>query len=612
MQAKRSGVDTPNTALNTNAAKAPRRLVFRYSDRIMSARLKRGGYLLMNSTVKKVWFYGRLTLLKKLAQRAGNKGSNIVGQGGRRLIARKGSVSFAGILRALLLYTLPLCVSLSGCASPRYYESLPAARSGILAYHDVSDPEATRAVLITRRLLASRPIPVENVFIITSNLKNPKTGNQFFTLEDNAGSLRCGDDSPLDGCIFVGMKLIQGLSDDALAGVLAHELGHLEKGHIGSDRVNTALGVARSAPQFCTPSQDPTATLIMCGIGLGISLVSFAVAAETAGMDRDIERETDQAAWDRLALSGYCAGRTMKTAFEELSKLTPEGGKSDLFSTHPSYSERWANADPSCGSLATAREPVKKQDYLAEKQKTIEEAREYYVKAAAQGNAEAQYNLGVLYANGNGGPQDYAIARGWYEKAAAQGYAGAQNNLGILYEHGWGVPQDYAMAQQWWEKAAAQGNAEAQFNLGLLYQDGWGVPQDYAMGRQWYEKAAAQGYAGAQYNLGLLYQNGWGVSQDYAAAREWYKKAAAQGDAGAQNNLGVLYQNGWGVPQDYATARGWYEKAATQGYAGAQNNLGVLYANGNGVPQDYAMARRWLEKAAAQGYAPAQNNLRRL
>lgn len=409
-------------------------------------------------------------------------------------------------LRSLLLYIMLFCVSLSGCVSTRYYESLPEARSGILAYHDDSDPEARRAVLVARRLLASRPIPVERVFIITSNLRNLKTGNQVFALEDNAGSLRCGEGKePPDGCIYVGMKLIQELSDDALAGVLAHELGHLEKGHIGSNRVNTALGVYQYAPYLCTSNPNPAVTLIMCGLGLGISYTAYSVAVETAGMDRDIEREADRAAWDRLANSGYCAGRIMKTAFEELSKLKPEGGKSDIFSTHPSYSERWANADPSCGSVKTAKEAVNKQEYLPEKQKSIEEAR---VRPYEAQDSAAQHNLGVQYANGQGVPQDYAMARQWYERAAAQGYAVAQTNLGALYHNGQGAPQNYAMARQWYEKAAAQGEAMAQNNLGLLYHNGLGVPKDYVTARGWYEKAVAQGNALAQHNLGVLYEQG--------------------------------------------------------------------------------------------------------
>src|SRR5438132_975852 len=89
-------------------------------------------------------------------------------------------------------------------------------------------------------------------------------------------------------------------------------------------------------------------------------------------------------------------------------------------------------------------------------------------KQAAQGNAWAQHNLGVLYDNGRGVPQDYVKARGWYEKAAAQGNAWAQAQLGQLYANGWGVPQNYATARAWYEKAAVQGNAWAQAQLALL------------------------------------------------------------------------------------------------------------------------------------------------
>ena len=87
---------------------------------------------------------------------------------------------------------------------------------------------------------------------------------------------------------------------------------------------------------------------------------------------------------------------------------------------------------------------------------------------AAQGSAWAQSQLGQLYANGRGMPQDYATARGWYEKAAVQGHAWAQAQLGQLYANGRGVSQDYATARGWYEKSAAQGNAWAQAQLALL------------------------------------------------------------------------------------------------------------------------------------------------
>ena len=89
-------------------------------------------------------------------------------------------------------------------------------------------------------------------------------------------------------------------------------------------------------------------------------------------------------------------------------------------------------------------------------------ARQWYEKAAAQGLAQAQHNLGLLYANGHGVPQDYATAWGWYEKAAAQGNAEAQTNLGWLYANGKGVPTDYAKAYMWWSLAVAHSTGDRQ------------------------------------------------------------------------------------------------------------------------------------------------------
>ena len=84
------------------------------------------------------------------------------------------------------------------------------------------------------------------------------------------------------------------------------------------------------------------------------------------------------------------------------------------------------------------------------------EAVKWYRKAAEQGNADAQYNLGVMYDHGRGVPQDDAEAVGWYRKAAEQGYAKAQFNLGNMYITGLGVPLDYAQAHMWYNLAASR------------------------------------------------------------------------------------------------------------------------------------------------------------
>ncbi len=76
---------------------------------------------------------------------------------------------------------------------------------------------------------------------------------------------------------------------------------------------------------------------------------------------------------------------------------------------------------------------------------------------AEQGDAEAQYDLGVMYANGHGVAQDYEEAAQLYRAAAEQGLAEAQYTLGVMYVNGQGIAQDYAEAYAWSGTAAAQG-----------------------------------------------------------------------------------------------------------------------------------------------------------
>ncbi len=113
---------------------------------------------------------------------------------------------------------------------------------------------------------------------------------------------------------------------------------------------------------------------------------------------------------------------------------------------------------------------------------------------AEAGNADAQCTMGAIYSLGvEDVRQDWAEARRWYEKAAAQGNAEAQYNLGMMYEQGKGVRQDYAEARRLYEKSSAQGMAEAQFNLGVMYLQGHGVRQDKPAAKEWFGKARDRG-----------------------------------------------------------------------------------------------------------------------
>jgi uncharacterized protein len=136
---------------------------------------------------------------------------------------------------------------------------------------------------------------------------------------------------------------------------------------------------------------------------------------------------------------------------------------------------------------------------------------------ANQGDAHAQAALGALYDKGEGVRQNRTKALAWFLKAADQGLADAQNNLGVIYYKN----KDYVQAVAWYRKAADQGNVVAQNNLGAMYASGDGVPQDYAQAITWFRKAANQGDAIAQDNLGLMYADGNGLPQDYSHAYAW-------------------------------------------------------------------------------------------
>ena len=110
---------------------------------------------------------------------------------------------------------------------------------------------------------------------------------------------------------------------------------------------------------------------------------------------------------------------------------------------------------------------------------------------AEQGDAEAQFNLGVMYAAGRAVPQDDAEAVRWYRLAAEQGPAQAQRRLGLMYFRGRSVPQDGAEAVRWWRLAAEQGDAYAQRNLGIVYDRGRGVPQDDVRAHMWLNLAVS-------------------------------------------------------------------------------------------------------------------------
>lgn len=106
-------------------------------------------------------------------------------------------------------------------------------------------------------------------------------------------------------------------------------------------------------------------------------------------------------------------------------------------------------------------------------------------RRAETGSARDQTELGEIYQNGNGLPQDYAKARLWYGKAADQGYLAAMENLANMYYLGEGGPQDDVMAAAWVQKAADYDDGQAEASLGQMYEDGTGVSRDLVQAYKW-------------------------------------------------------------------------------------------------------------------------------
>ena len=109
----------------------------------------------------------------------------------------------------------------------------------------------------------------------------------------------------------------------------------------------------------------------------------------------------------------------------------------------------------------------------------------FYRFAAAEGNAEAQNELGHLYISGNGREQNHAEGLRLIRLAAEQGYAQAQTDLAVLYLDNEIVERDVAEAIKWYRLAADQGEPFAQIELSCMYFEGNGVSKDYVLAHMW-------------------------------------------------------------------------------------------------------------------------------
>lgn len=170
---------------------------------------------------------------------------------------------------------------------------------------------------------------------------------------------------------------------------------------------------------------------------------------------------------------------------------------------------------------------------------------ELYARSAEQGNAVAQYNVAMMYANGEAVNVDYQQAAYWFGKSASQGLPAAQYRLGEMYYFGrGGLENDVKKAIDLFEKAAISGDADAQVNLAMMLATGDGAPPDTARALYWLSRAVGGGHAAAPDWYRLLQEapEGRFTQQQRAAYWDqqrtfWIDEAAAYGVREAEEAL---------------------------------------------------------------------------
>ncbi|MGS0693806.1 tetratricopeptide repeat protein [Shewanella sp. 0m-4] len=231
----------------------------------------------------------------------------------------------------------------------------------------------------------------------------------------------------------------------------------------------------------------------------------------------------------------------------------------------------------------------------------INRAMALYRVAAEQGSLGAQYSLAELYRGGASSRAKPQLARYWYEQVANQSHslqhqqqsqqqhhqqsqqqpryqAEAQFMLGLMYMEGNGGEKDLTIAERWLKLSSDNRHNEAPFVLGNLYLDEYANPQQAV---DWYRLSAQRGYIPAMHQLGMVYIEGRLGAVDTLKAKQWLWQAATQGSPEAQVDLATLEYNGINGESDLIQVYVWLDAASFQGNDLAKQRLKQMMAKLN-------------------------------
>lgn len=237
------------------------------------------------------------------------------------------------------------------------------------------------------------------------------------------------------------------------------------------------------------------------------------------------------------------------------------------------------------------------------------------IYSAQNGDADAQYELSVLYQQGlEGAERDFTEAQKWRQLAAEQGHAEAQYEIGgnfMFRANSEAKPELYSEALIWYEKAAAQGHLMAKLRLADIHARGTLVPQNLPKAFEYYLAVAESNdetirhslqHAEAMCKTGVMYYQGVPGGRDFAKAYAWLTKAAANRNSHAEYFLNQYYNNGKikRNPDDILTQ-------AEQGNGNAQLEMAFIYVLGNEMAggRNMELAEKWYAAAENQGLTNA-------
>ncbi len=264
-----------------------------------------------------------------------------------------------------------------------------------------------------------------------------------------------------------------------------------------------------------------------------------------------------------------------------------------------------------------------------------------YLKGAELGNGKCQYQVALMYRDGDGTDVDLEESDKWFGRfsrsATVPNYIWAadwasmhdvdSSDLAEMYKRAcegcvvsaisdvWNIntitegqaPPD-ALANL--ELLASNGNIDAMRRLGDYYYVGAGIGRDYGVAMEWFAKAASCGDIWSMNRLGEMYRDGKGTGSDMGTAIEWFRAAADHGFLPSCSALIDMYVSG--TIDDgsiHREAMRQLKNSALRGNSNAAVKFGDLLYNGFGVKRDCSEAVKWYTLAAKLGNLRARNRL---